>query len=169
MTNQTCCIKKQGVFNKKCYNQIVFPGCWRYCTEKKGKCNNDKIMTWYSRRCGTGYDTISYKGPGGHPKANGFAGVLFTKKAPGWLWDNSAFAREKGPICCPNRTKGHKRAKTCFNNKTVTPSSNSIGKSVIPAFHSYEDVLAVRKTMAFYDPKNFKKSRSFKRSCTCKI
>ena len=169
MTNQTCCINKNGVFNKKCYNNIKFPGCWQYCTEKQGKCFDKQIMTWYSRRCGTGYDTISYKGPSGNSSANGFSGVLFTKKAPGWLWDNQAFKREKGPKCCLNRTKGHKHAKNCFVNKTTTPSSSSMSKSVIPAFHSFDDVLAVRKTMAFYDPKNFKKSKSFKRNCTCKI
>ena len=169
MVNQTCCVDKCGVFNGKFIKNVKYPGCWQYCTENKNKCAKNKILTWYSRRCGTGYDTTSYKGPGGNNSANSFAGVLFTTKAPVWIWADQADRYHKGPKCCPNRSKGHRRSRICGGNGTVIPASSTSSKNVIPNFTSFEDVLAVRKTMAFYDQRNFKKSKKFKRSCTCKI
>jgi len=169
MVNQVCCVKKSGVFNGKCEKNVQFPGCWRYCTQSVYPCKKGKLYTWYSRRCGTGYDTISYKGPGGNPQANGFASVLFTKKAPVWIFADQADRYHKGPKCCPNRSKGHKKSKACYHNNNATPVNSTLSKSTIPVFNSFEDVLAVRKTMAFYDPKNFKKHKKFTRGCSCKI
>ena len=166
MTNQVCCVNKYGVFNGKC-KKYKTNGCWQgYCTQYYDKKGQKKIANWYSRRCGTGYDTISYRGPGGNSNANGFASVLFTQKVPGWLWVNNSLKRNNSK-CCPPRIKGHKKANCYKGNFNVTPVESTTSKSTIPVMNSFEDVLAVRKTMAFYSPKNFKKSRKFKRSCNC--
>lgn len=149
-----------------CKKNVKVPGCWQYCNQYIDKYGNFKNLQYYSRRCGTGYDTISYSGPSGN--SDSFAGVLFTKKVPGWLFVDQSLRHSKGPKSCPNRCKGHKKANVCWNNGKITPTTQTTSKSTIPVMNSYEDVLAIRKTMAFYDPRNFKKSKKFRRSC-CKI
>ena len=162
MANQVNCSKgcTYSSQSKKIHHKR--PCCWNYCQTKVTCDGKLKHHTYLTRRCHTGYNSATFKGSGGH---SSFAGVLFSQKAPMWLHEDQSLRHHKGLSHCPNRTKGHRRSKCYTFNNTVTPGSSSISKSVIPAMHSFEDVLEVRKTMAFYDPRNFKRSRRHRRHC----
>ena len=158
---------QHGVFDGKCKKYGV-PGCWKgYDTWEKtpGKCTKKKIRHWYTRRTGTSYNSTQDSGPAGHPKANSFSPILFEKKVAGLLWLDNAVKRGKGPNCCPYRCKGHNRLKGQTPYQIATSSNaGSSSRSVIPPFNSYSDVLAVRKAMAYYNPKNYKKNKKWKRA-----
>ena len=159
-------VPKCGSVEGKC-KRFQVPGCWQgYDTWQKGQGKGGcvKPRKWYVRRTGTSYNSILDTGPLGHPKANGFSNVLFEKNVPVWLWLDSATRRGKGPTACRYRCKGHGRLKGPAPAQTSTPSHSSSSRSVAPPFQSYETVLAVRKAMAYYDPKNYKTSKKWRRA-----
>ncbi len=162
-------VPKFGTVNGKC-KRFEVPGCWQgYDTWQKnpGRCGKVKPRKWYVRRTGTSYNSISDTGPLGHPKANGFSNILFEKNVPAYLWLDNAVKHGKGPNSCRYRCKGHGRLKGPTPQTTVTPGNATTQRSVAPAFQSYETVLAVRKAMAYYDPKNYKTSKRWKHA-NCK-
>ena len=159
-------VPKCGSVDGKCKRYEV-PGCWQgYDTWQKqpGKCGCIKPRKWYERRTGTSYNSILDSGPLGHPKANGFSNVLFEKNIPVWLWLDNAVKHGKGPRHCKYRCKGQGRLKCSSVQTTSTPGNATTSRSVAPAFQSYETVLAVRKALAYYDPKNYKKSKRWRRA-----
>ena len=95
---------------------------------------------------------------------NSSSQVLFGKQRAGYFWLDQATRRDKGPECCPNRSKGHGRLKKPTPMTTVTPGQSTTSKSVAPAFQSFETVLAVRKAMAYYEPSNFRKTKKWRRA-----
>ncbi len=159
-------VPKCGSVGGNCKRYEV-PGCWQgYDTWHKqpGKCGCIKPRKWYTRRTGTSYNSILDTGPLGHPKANGFSNVLFEKNVPVWLWLDNAVKHGKGPKHCRYRCKGQGRLKCNSVKTTATPVNSTTSRSVAPPFQSYETVLAVRKAMAYYDPKNYKKSKKWRRA-----
>ena len=159
---------KQGVFNGKCQKKQV-PGCWDgYNTWIKGlgKCSKGKPLNWYVRRTGAHYNSISDTGPLGNPKANGFGPILFSKSVPCYLWLDNSVKHGKGPASCRYRCKGQHRDIRPVNSISSRTSTSS-SSNVAPPFQSYESVLAVRKTMAYYNTDNYKTHKKWKRA-NCK-
>ena len=68
------------------------------------------------------------------PCDNSSAQILFNKQKPGYFWLDKATRRSAASKKCPNRSKGHKRLKQTL---------------------SHYDLLQIKKTASFYDPKSF--------------
>lgn len=155
------------VLDGKC-KKYGIKGCWQgYDTweKKPGPCGEIKPRYWYTRRTGTSYNSIYDSGPAGHPKANSFSPILFEKNIAPLLWLDNAVKKGKGLRGCHYRCKGHNRLKGPSPYQIAASAQAGSGaRSVAPPFDSYETVLAVRKAQAYYNPKNYKKSKKWKRA-----
>jgi hypothetical protein len=156
------CSPNSSVDRIKKHHRI--PKYWKYCHFYIDKNGYKKPINHLSRRCHTGYHSSSHTGPLGHHKASNFAGVLFSNKAAGWLHLNESLKHRSG---CKKSKKIRQRGKIkpCWTYQTLTPASSTVSKTVVPAMSSFEDILEIRKTMAYYDPRNFKRSKKFRRNC----
>ena len=78
-----------------------------------------------------------------------------------------------------DKTEYYSRSKKLPSNNSINANNIDYSNNVIiindiyyPNFNykttSFEDILEIRKTMAHYDPRNFKRSKHFRRHC-CKI
>jgi len=66
---------------------------------------------------------------------NSSSQVLFGKQRAGYFWLDQATRRDKGPECCPNRSKGHRKLKQNL---------------------SHYEIIQMRKAQSFYDPKSYR-------------
>ena len=122
---------------------------------------------WHVRRTGAHYNSILDTGPLGNAKANNFGPVLFEKSVPAYLWLANSVKHGKGPKSCRHRCKGHRQANSDRANAISSRTGTSSSSNVAPPFQSYESVLAVRKTMAYYNADNYKTHKKWKRA-NCK-
>ena len=155
----------QGILNGKC-TKFKTPSIWQgYNTTYKllGKCKKPQLNQWYVRNKGAIYSNGSGTGPLGNPKANNYGPVLFEKSIPAYFWLNNAVKHGNANTRC----KGQKRLKGCDLNTINSKTSTSSSSNVAPPFQSYETVLALRKSMAYYDTDNYKTYKKWKRS-NCK-
>ena len=60
--------------------------------------------------------------------------VNFNTQRAGYFWLDKATRRNSGPVCCPNRSKGHRRLKKNL---------------------SHHEILQMQKAQSFYDPKSY--------------